>query len=123
MTDTRDILNSLGEKVGQLTLPAGTSDETWLEKLSAYSTPASVVIEPVSPRQIRQALYIAAGLTDDFFENIINTLPDPMKQLALIEWKYATIFERDRPLVDEMRAILGWTTERLDQLWMFAATL
>jgi hypothetical protein len=123
MTDTRDILNSIGETVGQLTLPAGTSEETWSEKLAAYSFPVPVAIEPVSPRQIRQALYILSGLTDEFFENIINTLPDPTKQLALIEWKYATVFERDRPLVDEMRLILGWTAERLDQLWIFAATL
>jgi hypothetical protein len=34
---TRDILNYLGEVVGQLELPDGTSEEVWAEKLAPYA--------------------------------------------------------------------------------------
>lgn len=35
--ETRDILDYLGQVIGQMTLPEGTPEETWAEKLGPYA--------------------------------------------------------------------------------------
>lgn len=37
--EKRDILNYLGEKIGELELPIGTSEEIWQAKLALYAIP------------------------------------------------------------------------------------
>jgi hypothetical protein len=37
--EKRDILNYLGEKVGEMEMPEGTSEDVWAEKLAPYLLP------------------------------------------------------------------------------------
>ncbi len=75
----------------------------------------------VTPRQIRQAL-IMSGVSLDAISTALNSLPEPTRSLAKAEWEYSIAVKRNRPLVDNVGAMLGWTEEQVDNLWLFAST-
>jgi hypothetical protein len=81
----------------------------------------NAVPHSVTPRQMRQAL-VLMGVYDQI-QPAFDTLPEPIKTLATIEWEYSLAFERNRPLVSQVAAALGWTEDQLDSLWRFAGTL
>lgn len=121
--EKRDILNHLGEKIGELELPEGTPENVWQARLSAFAQPPAVApIPDVTPRQFRQAL-ILKGISKQNIEEVINSQPEPLRSLAMIEWEYSTVFKRDRPLINQMAPHLGFTSQDLDDLWRMAATL
>jgi hypothetical protein len=121
--EKRDILNHLGEKIGDMELPTGTPEQVWEAKLSPFAAPPRADRLPdVTPRQMRQAL-VLSGISIATVESALNTLPEPLKELALIEWEYSTVFVRTNALVDQLGDSLGWTSEQLDNLWRFAETL
>lgn len=84
--------------------------------------PPVAIPKAVTPRQIRQALVIS-GISLNIIESAIDSLPEPTKSLAKIEWEYSTAFERNRPLVNEIAHAIGWTPAQLDNLWILAASL
>lgn len=119
----RNILNYLGEVVGELELPDGTSEEVWQKKLALYAAAPAVSPPPnVTPRQIRQALIIS-GVSIASIEAAIASLPEPHKSFAQIEWEYSTAFIRTNPLVAQIGAIVGFNEEQLDNLWKLAGSL
>lgn len=122
----RNILNHLGEVIGQMDLPESTSEADWEKALAPYAAPPpEPVPEPipdVTPRQIRQAL-VMAGVSLQQIEDAINSLDEPVRSLARIEWEYSTAFQRNRPLVTQVGAMLGWTDEQLNDLWKTAGKL
>lgn len=121
--ETRNILNYLGDVIGQLELPDGTSEEIWAEKLAVYAVaPATPIIADVTPRQIRQAL-ILSGVSISQIDDALESLPEPTRSLAKTEWEYSTSFQRSRPLVSQVGALLGWSSTQLDDLWLYAAGL
>lgn len=79
-------------------------------------------LSPVTPRQIRLALW-NQGITAEMIDESLNSLPEPEKSLALIEWEYSTIFERTHPLVNNVGLLLGWNEDQLNELWAYASTL
>lgn len=90
------------------------------------STFAAPVIPPepiadVTPRQMRTALAIYGVLTA--VEAALDSLSEPTKTLAKIEWDYSIAFQRNRPLVAQVGQMLGWSDAQLDALWIFAAGL
>lgn len=84
--------------------------------------PAPPIIPDVTPRQIRQAL-ILSGISLQTINDTIATLPEPTRSLAQTEWEYSIAFQRNRPLVSSMAALLGLTSTQVDNLWLLAATL
>jgi hypothetical protein len=118
-----DILDYLGNKIGEAEFPDSMSEQEIAEKLVSYAkAPAAEVIADVTPRQIRQAL-ILKGVSLAQIDTALNSLPEPTKSLALAEWEYSTAFQRHRPLVAQVGQMLGWSSNDLDSLWKFAATL
>lgn len=79
-------------------------------------------ISQVTARQIRRAL-LAYGLTESTILGALNTLSEPTKSAALIEWEYSNEFFRNNPLVPMVGQMLGWNDDQLDDLWRLAATL
>lgn len=79
------------------------------------------IILDVTPRQMKQALVLMGVYAN--IQPALDSLPEPLKTLATIEWEYSLAFQRNRPLVHQIAAVLGWTDEQLDDLWKFAATL
>lgn len=68
----------------------------------------------VSMRQARLALHQLGVL--DQVEAAINALDEPDRTVASIEWNYASIIERDNPLVNEISAALGLDCDDLFSL-------
>lgn len=73
----------------------------------------------VTPRQIRLAL-LDEGLLDSV-QNIIDTLDEPLRSKANIEWEYSLNIDKYSPLVQKLYPLLGLTTEQLDDLFTKAA--
>ncbi len=79
-------------------------------------------LAPVTARQIRRAL-LQLGITGDMILAALNTLPEPTKSAALIEWEYSNEFFRTHYLVGMVGQMLGWSVQQLDELWLLARTL
>lgn len=79
-------------------------------------------IKPVTPRQIRQAL-VLAGISEEMILSGLNTLPEPTRSLAKIEWERSTAFDRNRPLVKSMGLMMGFSESQLDDIWLLAMSL
>lgn len=79
-------------------------------------------IRDVTPRQIRQAL-VLSGVTLQQIELALDTLPEPSRTMAKIEWEYSIVYQRNRSYVDSVGQMLGWTSEMIDNLWRFAGSL
>lgn len=118
--NTRDIVDAEGNVIGSVALPENATDAQWDKALSAYTTPTP--IGDVTPRQIRQVM-VLNGISVATIETALSTLPEPLQSLAKIEWEYSVAFQRHRPLVIQMGALLGFTSDQLDALWKQAAAL
>lgn len=90
--------------------------------LTEYYNATRYVPESVLPRQFRQALVIL-GISIADIENAINSLPEPSKSLARIEWEYSLAFQRNNPFVSQVGYILNKTPSQLDDIWILASTL
>lgn len=81
-----------------------------------------VVPHEVTPRQFRQAL-ILSNISMQSIEDLINSQPEPLKSLAMIEWEYSTAFLRSNQFVNQLAPAMGLTQDALDDLWILAETL
>lgn len=99
-----------------------SGDEATLSDLVTAHT-GNPIPPSVTARQIRVALFLSLGLTEADILAALNTLSEPTKTVALIEWEYSNMFERSRPLVDAVGVMLGKTPEELDELWLYAGSL
>lgn len=86
-------------------------------------------IPPVTNQQLRTALVLTSisqnkpNLHPDTIKAYIETLPEPNRSLALQQWEYSNEMKRDNPLVNSMAEGLGLTSQDLNNLWLYAATL
>ena len=88
---------------------------------SAPQPPAAVVPQSVTMRQARLAL-----LANNMLANVqtaINSLPEPDKTKAQIEWEYSNALERNNSFVATLGAALGLNAAALDALFIQAAQL
>ena len=91
-------------------LPKGTVIEPYV------APPPAPVLE-VSPRQIRQAL-TRVNLREQVEAAVAAGDQDTK------DWyEFATVFQRNNPVVLALGAALGVTTEQLDGLWTLAGSL
>lgn len=72
-------------------------------------------------RQFRLGL-LGSGLLG-LVENAIDSMQDPAKTAARIEFEYAATVARNHPLVESLSSQLGLTDEQIDALWSHAAGL
>lgn len=93
-------------------VPRPTDDEI---SAAAASVPITVAI--VSPRQARLAL-LSAGLLEQAEAAIRSG-----SKADQISWDYATEFRRDDPLLVSIGSALNLTSDQIDVLFKYAATL
>lgn len=79
------------------------------------------VPQEVTMRQARLAL-LDAGLLSSV-QVAINSLPEPDKTKAQIEWDYSNALQRGNPFVATLGTALGLNEESLDNLFITAAKL
>lgn len=72
---------------------------------------------PLSPRQIRLALN-SIQLTEADVEAALAGNPD-----GLVEWRWATRYDRDHPLVVSLATHFNLPSEQIDTLWRWAQDL
>lgn len=78
---------------------------------------------PLSARQLRLGL-IAAGISIASVDGAIASIPDASdREIATVEWEYASQFERDHHLIEMIGSSLGMTIEQIDAAWLAAAGL
>lgn len=65
----REILNYLGEKIGELELPDETIDEVWEEELAKYAIPPKSQLEQMS-EALTRAVSTSRVLADQIIEEI-----------------------------------------------------
>lgn len=82
------------------------------------------VPKSVTRRQALQQLRIEGFTEDQIIANInAMAIPQLNKDLALIEFKESQVFERDRPLVTQLGAMLGKDSAGVDVMFIAAAKL
>lgn len=114
--ETRDIvINNV--KVGELSLPDGTSEAVWAEKLAAYQ-PKPKTFAPIRPMYIRMALEEL-----NILDSIEAALEAPEMKLKKIAWEFALEYHRDNSMVNEFAAAFGLSSSQLDDLFDRAAVL
>jgi hypothetical protein len=93
--------------------------------IEPYTPPEPPPLDPLRPltsRQLRLGL-VRHGISLSSVETAIEAIEDPTdREVARIEWKYTTTFERSHPLVNQIGAALGLTPEQIDAMWAEAAT-
>ena len=94
------------------------------EEIAAIPQAASPVMPTITARQLRLAL-LGLGLTGAQVEAKIAVIPgiQTQREAAMIEWQYATTYERNHPLVVMLGAALDLTETQIDAAWMEAATI
>ena len=92
-----------------------------MEQFITFEPMSSIVPSGVTMRQARLAL-LDAGLLANV-QPAINSLNEPDKTKAQIEWEYSNALERGNPFVATLGAALGLDAEALDDLFIQAAQL
>lgn len=78
---------------------------------------------PLTARQLRLGL-IANGLTLASVQAAVDGISDPTeREIAQVEWEYATTFERTHSLISQIGAALSLTHEQIDTMWEAAIAL
>ncbi|MGN6552073.1 MAG: hypothetical protein ACTHJ3_19585 [Pararhizobium sp.] len=77
----------------------------------------------LSPRQLRLVM-LDLGLSDADIVAKINAIGDEKeREASMIEWKFATKYERLHPLVVMLASEMGFPPEQFDDLWLYGAGL
>ena len=81
----------------------------------------AIVPQEITMRQARLALH-DAGLLSNVVP-VINSLPEPSKTKAMIEWEYSNALQRDNPFVTTLGTALGLLSDDIDNLFITASGL
>lgn len=96
----------------------------WLydgQEFSLPPPPAPLVPQEVTMRQARLAL-LENGLLANV-QTAINSLPEPDRTKAQIEWDYSNALQRSNAFVATLGSALGLSSQDLDDLFIQASAL
>lgn len=72
----------------------------------------------LTARELRRGL-IKAGIDPEIVADQLRGIPDEtQRRLALVDWEYATQFERMHPLIGQVSMVLDLTDEQIDAMWL-----
>lgn len=84
--------------------------------IAPYEGPI-VPLQSLTPRQIRLALF-SVGITEGMVDSALVG-----NDVGIIEWKYASSFNRNNPLITALGPAFNLDEEQIDTLWVNAMTL
>lgn len=88
----------------------------------AFSISQVQAPETITMRQCRLHLLATGKLS--LVQTAIDSLPEPMRTEANIEWEYGAVVQRSSPLIAQLAPVLGWNTpEQIDEQFVEAAKL
>jgi len=77
----------------------------------------------LTSRQLRLGL-VLNGISLSSVEAAIDAIEDPTdREVARIEWEYASQFVRDHPLISQIGTAIGLTPAQIDTMWQEAQSL
>ena len=81
-----------------------------------------VVPESISQMKFRKQL-ILSGISIASIDSLIQSLPQPNRDLIYTMWEYAVVFDRSNPELNAMSQMLQITSEQLDDIFINANLL
>lgn len=124
-----DLLASYPEGTVEVPLKPGADyewdGEEWQHVTPPEPTPEErrAAMPEITARQLRLTLRRGAGITPAMVESAIASIEDEgEREDALIEWEYASRYERLHPLIAQVADALELTDEAVDALWDQALT-
>lgn len=85
--------------------------------------PPPLPLPTLTARQLRLGL-ILSGFALDQVEATIGAIENEQdRAIAKVEWEYASQFERNHPLLQQVGASLGLTEGQIDTMWQQALTI
>lgn len=93
----------------------------WMQQWSIVELPPVSPPNSVTMRQARLALLAVGKL--QAVEDAIESLEEPYKTAAKIEWEYSQEVRRDKEFVQMLAPIIGLSESDLDDLFILADTL
>ncbi|MCQ1856204.1 hypothetical protein NOJ16_33800, partial [Neorhizobium galegae] len=81
---------------------------------------ALVQFPPLTPIDFKLGM-LTLNITPDQIDDIIEKMPEPDRTIAKIYWTSARKFLRDDPLIEEIAAIMGKTSDEIDAAWRYAS--
>ena len=75
------------------------------------------VPEKITARQLKSAI-ILAGINLTAVDAIIATLPQPQRDLAMVDWEYSTNFYRNNSMINQIAGALKLTHEQVDNIFI-----
>jgi hypothetical protein len=93
-------------------------------EIAALPPPAPPPMPEITARQLRLAL-LGLGMKGAQVEAAIAAMPgtEDEREAAMIEWRHASSFRRNHPLVAALGAALGLNAAQIDEAWRAAAAL
>lgn len=91
------------------------------QDFTAPTQAPAIVPQEITMRQARLAL-LDIGLLANV-QTAINTLPEPDKTKAQIEWEYSNALQRNNPFVTTLGTALGLSSDDIDNLFITASGL
>ena len=93
----------------------------WTKKSTAEDRTKKAVPQSVTMRQARLALLGIDKLK--LVQTAIDTLDEPMKSAAAIEWEYSSAVNRNSEFVEVLGKLLGLNSDGIDNLFIAASKL
>lgn len=112
--ETRDILNYLGVKIGELTLPSNTSEDDWTKALAPYAVAPKTLSELKSEKCLQ--------FEKDTREYIFERFPIEKQMSLLLLWTEAALTSKPNRMayiqqaIDWVNALLGWHFAKYHEL-------
>jgi len=75
------------------------------------------VPESISQMKLRKQLIIS-GIYISSIDDLIQSLPQPNRDLIYTMWEYAVVFDRNNPELNAMAQMLQITSEQLDEIFI-----
>jgi len=73
--------------------------------------------ESISQMKLRKQLIIS-GISISSIDDLIQSLPQPNRDLIYTMWEYAAVFDRNNPELNAMAQMLQITSEQLDEIFI-----
>ena len=85
------------------------------EEIAEASKP--IVPDSISQMKLRKQL-ILSGISIDSIDALIQSLPQPNRDLIYTMWEYAVVFDRHNPELNAMAQMLEITQQQLDEIFI-----
>lgn len=85
------------------------------EEIDTYKK--SLIPPSISQMKLRKQL-ILNSISIASIDALIQSLPNPHKDLIYTMWEYAVVFDRDNAELNQMAQMLGITQEQLDDIFI-----